>query len=184
MSWFIGSSYVLLLSLNFCFLSSATALRKPCPASSLSSLCPCSISEHCWRKPHHHTPSVEPKWSHIGPQHCSSSLHFSTIYHLKLSLFSFSKPKPYYFSTLTTGRRHSLPTFVGKSEVTREKFPHIPATNLQISLYFRFSPLSQICHIADDNVLICLPTTNRLMAACNSFLQGFILFIFLYSFFI
>lgn len=103
-------------------------------------------------------------------------------YHLKLPLFSFSKPRPHYFCILTPGRWLSLPIFVGKSEVTREKFPHIPSTNLQTSRYSQPSRLSQICHTADEDVLICLPTVNPLMAAWNSFLQGFAVFIFLHSF--
>lgn len=56
--------------------------------------------------------------------------------------------------------------FVGKIEVTREKFPHSPATTLQTSLHS--CCCSQIRRIADADGLIGLLQANPLTAAWRS----------------
>lgn len=121
---------------------------------------------------------MEPQHSHLGPQRGPSPLPLSTAT-VSNFLYSFFRNPDLTTSPASLLADDSTSYFVGKIELTREKFPRSPATNLQTSLHSRCSSQTTR-HLAQADVRVCLPPVKPLTAAWSSLLQGLALFILLY----
>lgn len=109
---------------------------------------------------------MEPRRSHLGPPRGPSPLPLSTTT-VSNFLYSLFRNPDLTTSPASLLADDSTSYFVGKIELTREKFPRSPATNLRTSRHSRCSSQTTR-HLAQADALVCLPPVKPLTAACSA----------------